>query len=68
MSPDSIDAAKARNPAIETFRCNLPVPRHERRLFLGVYFNQQKAPYDKSEVRWALALSPRPASRSASAR
>lgn len=57
MSPDTIDAAKARNPAIETFSATFPYHDMNDACSWGVYFNQLKAPYDKSEVRWALALS-----------
>jgi len=57
MSPDSIAAAKAKNPAIETFSPTLPYHDMNDACSYGIYFNQQKAPFDKPEVRWALALS-----------
>lgn len=56
MSPDSIAAAKARNPAIETFSPTLPYHDMNDACSYAVYINQQKAPFDKPEVRWALAL------------
>jgi peptide/nickel transport system substrate-binding protein len=57
MSPDSIAAAKARNPAVETFSPQLPYHDMNDACSYGIYINQQKAPFDKAEVRWALALS-----------
>jgi peptide/nickel transport system substrate-binding protein len=57
MSPDSIAAAKARNPAIETFSPTLPYHDMNDACSYGVYINQLRAPFDKAEVRWALALS-----------
>lgn len=57
MSPDSIAAAKSRNPAIETFSPTLPYHDMNDACSYGIYFNQLKAPYDEAAVRWALALS-----------
>jgi peptide/nickel transport system substrate-binding protein len=57
MSPDSIDAAKARNPAVETFSPTFPYHDMNDACSYGIYVNQQRAPYDMPEVRWALALS-----------
>lgn len=57
MSPDSIAAAKARNPAIETFSPKLPYHDMNDACSYGIYINQQKAPFDLPEVRWALALT-----------
>lgn len=57
MSPDTIEAAKRRNPAIETFSKTFPYHDMNDACSWGVYFNQQKAPYDNAAVRWALALS-----------
>lgn len=56
MSPDSIAAAKARNPAIETFSPTLPYHDMNDACSYAVYINQLKSPFDKPEVRWALAL------------
>jgi len=57
MSPDSIQAAQAKNPAIQTFSPKMPFNDMNDACSYGVYINQQKAPFDKPEVRWALALS-----------
>jgi peptide/nickel transport system substrate-binding protein len=57
MSPDSIAAAQAKNPAIQTFSPTLPYNDMNDACSYAVYINQQKAPYDKAEVRWALALT-----------
>jgi peptide/nickel transport system substrate-binding protein len=57
MSPDSIQAAKARNPNIQTFSDRFPYHDMNDACSWAVYMNQQKAPYDLEAVRWALALS-----------
>lgn len=57
MSPDSIAAAQAQNPKIRTFAATLPYHDMGDACSYGVNFNLQKAPLDKPEVRWALALS-----------
>ncbi len=57
MSPDSIEAAKARNPNIETFSPTFPYHDMNDACSYGIYINNQKAPYDMPEVRWALALA-----------
>lgn len=57
MSPDTIQAAKARNPNIETFSPTFPYHDMNDACSYGVYINQQRAPYDMPEVRWALALA-----------
>jgi peptide/nickel transport system substrate-binding protein len=57
MSPDSIEAAKGRNPDIETFSPTFPYHDMNDACSYGVYMNLQRAPYDLKEVRWALALS-----------
>jgi peptide/nickel transport system substrate-binding protein len=57
MSPDTIAAAKGRNPAIETFSPKLPYHDMSDACSYGIYMNQQKAPFDLPEVRWALALT-----------
>lgn len=56
MSPDSIQAAKARNPAIQSFSATLPFHDMNDACSWGIYINQQKAPFDNAEVRWAMAL------------
>ncbi|KZM49778.1 hypothetical protein OA90_12795 [Labrenzia sp. OB1] len=57
MSPDTIEAAQRRNPAIETFAPVFPFHDMNDACGWGVYFNLQKSPYDMKELRWALALS-----------
>jgi peptide/nickel transport system substrate-binding protein len=57
MSPDSIQAAKARNSNIQSFSDRFPYHDMNDACSWAVYMNQQKAPYDLEEVRWALALS-----------
>src|SRR5690606_18202221 len=57
MSPDSIQAAQARNPKIETFSPTFPYHDMNDACSYGIYMNLAKAPYDLPEVRWALALS-----------
>lgn len=57
MSPDSIAAAQAKNNNIQTFSPTLPYNDMNDACSYGVYINQQKAPFDKAEVRWALALT-----------
>ncbi len=57
MSPDTIAAAQARNPKIETFSPTFPYHDMNDACAYGILFNQMKSPYDKPEVRWALALS-----------
>ncbi len=57
MSPDSIAAAKRRNDAIETFAPTFPFHDMNDACGWGIYFNQQKSPYDQKDLRWALALS-----------
>lgn len=57
MSPDSIEAARKQNPAIETFASTLPYHDMNDACSYGIIFNQTKAPLDNANVRWALALS-----------
>lgn len=57
MSPDTIEAAQSRNDAIETFSPVFPYHDMNDACGWGIYINQQKAPYDTKEARWALALS-----------
>jgi peptide/nickel transport system substrate-binding protein len=57
MSPDSIQAAQARNPKIETFSPTFPFHDMNDACSYGIYINLGKSPYDLPEVRWALALS-----------
>jgi len=57
MSPDSIQAAKARNPNIQTFSDSLPYHDMNDACSWALYMNQHQAPYDLEEARWAMALS-----------
>ena len=57
MSPDTIEAAQSRNGAIETFSPLFPFHDMNDACGWGIYFNNQRAPYDIKELRWALALS-----------
>ena len=57
MSPDSIKGAQQRNDKITTFSPRMPYHNMDDACGYGVLMNQHKAPLDKPEVRWALALS-----------
>jgi peptide/nickel transport system substrate-binding protein len=57
MSPDSIQAAQEQNSNITTFSKTLPFHDMGDACSYGIILNQQKAPLDKVEVRWALALA-----------
>lgn len=57
MSPDSIAAAQKQNARIATYNKTLPFHDMGDACSYGIIFNQQKAPLDNPNVRWALALS-----------
>jgi peptide/nickel transport system substrate-binding protein len=57
MSPDSIQAAEAKNSAISTFSSTMPYNDMGDACSYGILMNQEKAPLDNASVRWALALS-----------
>ena len=57
MSPDSIEAAQAQNQNVHTFAATLPYHDMGDACSYGIILNNQKAPLDKPEVRWALALA-----------
>ncbi len=57
MSPDSIEAAQQQNQNIHTFGKTLPYHDMGDACSYGIIMNQQKAPLDNPNVRWALALS-----------
>lgn len=57
MSPDSIKAAQAKSPNIQTFNPKLSYHNMDDACQYGLLMNDIKAPYDKVEVRWALALA-----------
>ena len=57
MSPDSIAAAQKQNKNIATFSKTLPYHDMGDACSYGIIMNQQKAPLDNTNVRWALALA-----------
>lgn len=57
MSPDSIQAAQAQNQKVHTFAATLPYHDMGDACSYGILINNQRAPLDQPEVRWALALS-----------
>jgi peptide/nickel transport system substrate-binding protein len=57
MSPDSIAAAQKQNAKIATYNKVLPFHDMGDACSYGIIMNQQKAPLDNPNVRWALALS-----------
>lgn len=57
MSPDSIKGAQQRSDKITTFSPKMPYHNMDDACSYGVLMNQHRAPLDKLEVRWALALS-----------
>ena len=57
MSPDSIKGAQQRNDEVTTFSAKMPYHNMDDACGYGVLMNQQKAPLDQAEVRWALALA-----------
>jgi peptide/nickel transport system substrate-binding protein len=57
MGPDSIKAAQAKSTNIETFNPLMPYHNMDDACQYGILMNDIKAPYDKLEVRWALALA-----------
>ncbi|MCA9836243.1 MAG: ABC transporter substrate-binding protein [Trueperaceae bacterium] len=57
MSPDSIKAAQARNNNITTFSPDMPYHNMDDACSYGILMNMQRAPLDRVEVRWALALA-----------
>jgi peptide/nickel transport system substrate-binding protein len=57
MSPDGIAASQKQNQVIKTFSKTMPYHDMGDACSYGVIMNQQKAPLDNVNVRWALALS-----------
>ncbi len=57
MSPDSIKAAQAKSANIQTFNPKLSYHNMDDACQYGLLMNDIKPPFDKVEVRWALALS-----------
>lgn len=57
MSPDGIAAAKKQNNLVKTFSATMPYHDMGDACSYGIIMNNQKAPLDNQNVRWALALS-----------
>ena len=57
MSPDSIKAAQANSKYIKTWNPLMPYHNMDDACQYGLLINNIKPPYDKLEVRWALALA-----------
>lgn len=57
MSPDGIAAAQKQNKNIQTFAKTMPYHDMGDACSYGIIMNNQKAPLDNQNVRWALALS-----------
>ncbi len=57
MSPDGIAAARKQNKLVKTFSATMPYHDMGDACSYGIIMNQQKAPLDNPNVRWALALS-----------
>jgi peptide/nickel transport system substrate-binding protein len=57
MSPESIKAAQALNPAITTFSSKMPYHNMDDACSYGLMINLQRPPYDQVNVRWALTLA-----------
>ncbi len=57
MSPDSIKAAQANSKNIETWNPLMPYHNMDDACQYGLLINNLKEPYDKAEVRWAMALA-----------
>jgi len=57
MSPDSIKAAQSNSKNIETWNPLMPYHNMDDACQYGLLINNLKEPYNKPEVRWALALA-----------
>lgn len=57
MSPDGIAATQKQNSAVKTFAKTMPYHDMGDACSYGIIMNNQKAPLDNPNVRWALALS-----------
>jgi peptide/nickel transport system substrate-binding protein len=57
MSPDSIKASQAGSTYIKTWNPLMPYHNMDDACQYGLLINNIKPPYDKVEVRWALALA-----------
>ncbi len=54
---DLLDTVKSNNPYLETFQKEFPYTWRNGVYDISVLFNNDKSPYNITDVRWALALS-----------
>lgn len=57
ISPDGWEALKRRNDKVLAWFDNFPYANMDDPCERGIHFNTTRAPYDKWETRWALALA-----------
>lgn len=57
VSPESLDILKKQNPNVHAWFEGFPYANLDDPCERGMHFNTSKAPYDKPETRWALALA-----------
>ncbi len=57
MTWESIKAVQQTNKDIKTFSPKFPLFWNDDACAFGIGFNEQKAPYNNKDVRWALALA-----------
>lgn len=57
VSPESLDILRQQNPKVHAWFKGFPYANLDDPCERGMHFNNAKAPYDKVETRWALALA-----------
>jgi peptide/nickel transport system substrate-binding protein len=57
VSPESLDILRQQNPKVHAWFKGFPYANLDDPCERGMHFNTSKAPYDKPETRWALALA-----------
>ena len=57
ISPDGWQALQNRNDNVKAWFDSFPYANMDDPCERGIHFNTTRAPYDKAEVRWALALA-----------
>ena len=57
VSPESFDVLKKQNPKVHAWFEGFPFANLDDPCSRGMHFNTTKPPYDKADVRWALALA-----------
>ena len=57
VSPESLDILRQQNPKVHAWFKGFPYANLDDPCERGMHFNTSKAPYDKAETRWALALA-----------